>query len=230
MADALIVGVLQEGFERRAVGVDAVGPMVLAEQLLRLPCMLEAPWNRKARRCHLEGARDTASLRFLKGLEEVHGDPGMRLDRLALQRDDVHDRKDAGRAVVISLDRHVILEQPRDVRVSVLETIGRMRRQYRVDLTLDQHPAQALCRRRCQANAGRQIERYLFAAAGLVDARLNPLDAGKVDTVLINEEAKRRNRRSLRPFRQADPFAGEILWRADGAIAANIDRRVAEDA
>jgi hypothetical protein len=31
MTDALLVGVLQEGFERRAVGIDTIGPMIFAE-------------------------------------------------------------------------------------------------------------------------------------------------------------------------------------------------------
>src|ERR1700676_879898 len=192
--------------------------------------MLEAPRNGKARRRHFQGARDTPLLGFLKGLEEVHGDPGMRLDRRALQRDDMHDRKDAGRAVVFRLDGHVILEQLRDVRLAALETVRRVRRKNRIDLTLDQHPAQALCWRRCQANAGWQIERHFLAAARLVHARLYPLDAREIDAILMREEPARINRRGLRPFGQADPFAGEILWHADGTIAANIDRRMAEDA
>src|SRR6266481_3133370 len=70
---------------------------------------------------------------------------------------------------------------------------------------------------------------YFLATARLVHARLYPRDAGEIDAVLMREEPARINRRGLRPFGQADPFTGEILWRADGTIAANINRRMAED-
>jgi len=102
--------------------------------------------------------------------------------------------------------------------------------EHRIDLALDQHAAQAFCRRRRQANAGWQLERDLLAAARLVDARLDPFDAGKLDAVLMGKEPARVHRRGLRPFRQPDPLAGEILRRPHRPVAPHIDRGMAEDA
>src|SRR5215472_15646429 len=119
-AYALLGGVLQEGFERRAIGLDAVGEE-LAELRLGFGGGVVDPWHGKARRGHFEGARDAAALRLFEGLEEVHGDPGVLRQEIALHRHHMHDRENAGVAEIGFLDGAVIVEEAPHARIAALE-------------------------------------------------------------------------------------------------------------
>ena len=57
-----------------------------------------------------------------------------------------------------------------------------------------------------------------------------PVDRGEVDAVFVREQSSRIDRRGLRPFGHADALARELRRQGDAAIAADVDRRVAEHA
>src|SRR5687767_11302344 len=65
VADALLEGVLQEGVERRAVRLDAVGHQLLAGDVLRPPRQLVAPRDRQRRGGGAEHAVKAAALGLL---------------------------------------------------------------------------------------------------------------------------------------------------------------------
>ena len=226
MADALLVGVLQEGVERRAVGLDAVRHQLLADDVLHAPGELVGPRQRQGRAGAGKRPLDAPSPGFVEGVEQVHRHPRIALHDLALERDRVHDRIDAGLLDVFHLDVEIVRKQPRHVRMALLEAGRRMRRQRRVDLARNQHPAQTLVRRRRVFDALRQVELHLLQPARLIDAGLEPFDRGQIDAVLMLNKAARIDRRGLRPFRNADAPALEIGGRLHRAVAADVDRRM----
>src|SRR5260370_15913637 len=95
LADALLVGEGEEGLERPAIGLDAVGPEVLAEDLGDFLRARGEPGQWDARGVVFAQAREAPALGGLEGLEEVHGDPAVPVVDLAADRDRVHDREDA---------------------------------------------------------------------------------------------------------------------------------------
>ncbi len=96
-----------------------------------------------------------------------------------------------------------------------------------VQLAARQHLREALVGHRVHAHAGRQRELHFFDAARLVHACLQPGDRGEVHAVLVLQKAARVDPRGLRPFRNPDPLAFQILGAAQGR--SHVDRRVAED-
>src|SRR6478672_7140401 len=69
-ADALLIGILQESLERLAVRLDAVGEIILAQQLHSLARIFIAPRDREQRYRAVERAGDGAPFRFLESDEQ----------------------------------------------------------------------------------------------------------------------------------------------------------------
>src|ERR1044071_10245711 len=94
--DALIVAITAERFECRAACLDAVRERVLALRLHDLVGDCGDPRQRRARDGEVAQPLQAAPFGFIEGLVEVHRDPRMLLERRTPQRDQMHDRKDAG--------------------------------------------------------------------------------------------------------------------------------------
>src|SRR5439155_24437397 len=113
---------------------DAVWPETLAGERPPAPHMLGHPGQRSMRYADLRNALLAAPLRFLEGLEQVHGDPAVALVHGPAQHHHVHDGKDARLAEIIRFDLLIIGEQPLATRVA--------RRDCRVELAPRQHLAE----------------------------------------------------------------------------------------
>src|SRR4030081_2127703 len=111
-AGALLIGEGEERIERGAVLLDPVGPEVPPEDLLRALRVRGTPGDRVIRRVAVDRAGEAAALGLAKRGVQVHRRPGVALEHIAAQGDDVHDREDPGLAVVLLLDRAVVAEQP----------------------------------------------------------------------------------------------------------------------
>src|SRR5689334_13893707 len=133
LADALLVSEIEKGLEGAAIGLDAVGPEVLAEDGRDLLGPRRKPGQRNARGVVFAEPRQAPALGGLETLEQVHGDPAVTVVNLAADRDRVHDREDAGLAVVGELDGRVILEEPADPGLALLVSLRRMRGHHRVE-------------------------------------------------------------------------------------------------
>src|SRR5215203_6788532 len=96
MAYPLFMGVLQEGIERLAVGLDAVGPWIIPEDHLRPPRIFVAPGNWHRGRGDGLHARHAAILCLLKSLEQIHRNPRMAFHHITTDRDRMHDWKNSG--------------------------------------------------------------------------------------------------------------------------------------
>ena len=73
------------------------------------------------------------------------------------------------------------------------------------------------------ADAGGQLQLHLLRAPGLVDPGLHPLDLGEIDAVVVGEKAAHIDAGGLRPFRNADRAAFQVLRAFDPAVAAHVD-------
>ena len=78
-------------------------------------------------------------------------------------------------------------------------------------------------------DAGRQVEVDLFHAPRFVHTRLRPTDAVEPDAIIFGQEPADIDARRLRPFRNTDRPALQILRIAYAAIAADVDRGMAKD-
>src|SRR6185436_6791041 len=104
LADALLVTILKERVQRTPIGLETVGPEVVPRNCAPLLGMVRDPGHRHLRCADVGDAREALLLRFLERLEQVHRDPSVALVSLAPQDDDVHDREDAGLAVVLGFE------------------------------------------------------------------------------------------------------------------------------
>ena len=123
----------------------------------------------------------------------------------------------------------VVRKQAHDLAAGLRKGERRARRDRGVDLAACQHGGQAGIGPCLIADAGRQLELDLLVAAGLVDARLQPLDGGEIDPVMLGQKAAHVDACGLRPFGNPDGAALQVLGPADAAIAAHVDRRMAMD-
>ncbi len=151
----------------------------------------------------------------------------MLLERGTPQRDEMHDREDAGLLEEALLLGAIVGKQPHHLAVTLDERIGRTRRDRGIDLAAVQHRRQARLRPRRVAHAARQIERNFLGAARLVDARLQPLDRGEVNAIVLRQEAAHIDAGGLRPFRNSNRALVEVLGALDAAVGAHVDRGVA---
>ena len=144
--EPLLVVVAQESVEDGSVAREAVGPPVGPELRPRLLHRRQLPRQHGGqRRSHgeiLVGDRLCA----LEGLEQRLREPAVRLVDAAADRDDVHDREDAGALEVVLLGGHEVGEQAAHVVGPRVEGRGRARRVQRVDLAVRQHRRERLRR------------------------------------------------------------------------------------
>src|ERR1700753_2126359 len=100
--------------------------------------------------------------------------------------DDMHDRKDLGATVVVSLDRFEIRKHPVDVRRSFQKAGRRTRTDKRIDLAAGEHLRKiTIMRNRFQIDIGRQGNRRTLFAARIFRTALSPSDTVELDAIFV---------------------------------------------
>ena len=74
-----------------------------------------------------------------------------------------------------------------------------------------QHLGDAVILALLVTDARRQFEFDLLLTPRLIDAGLHPMDLGEIDAGGLGEKAARIDARGLRPFRNADALAFQVL-------------------
>src|SRR5262249_5298597 len=93
---ALVVGVTAKCLDRRPALLDAVGIRIGSVSGGNLVGNRRRPRQRDAGAGEVAQAVETAALGFVEHLEQVHRDPGMPFEHRPPDRDQVHDRENAG--------------------------------------------------------------------------------------------------------------------------------------
>src|SRR5262249_39790982 len=75
-------------------------------------------------------------------------------------------------------------------------------------------------------SSGGQLELDLLSPSRLAQSRLDPLDPGEVDAVLVGEHAAHVDSRGLRPLGNADAPAFQVLRFRNRGIFGEVNRRV----
>ncbi len=223
MSDTLVVGIAAECLERRQARFDAVGVGVGPVFCGDLVDHCRRPGERQARAGEIADEVEAAALGLVEHLGEVHRDPGVLLEGRAPHGHEMHDREDAGLLEEALLRGAEVRIEPHH-RLARSEEGGRSARgDHRVHLAAVEHGREAGIRPRLVLDARGQLERDLLGAAGLVHPRLQPTDLGEVDAFVLGEEAAHIDAGGLRPFRDADALALEVLRAPDAAVAADVD-------
>src|SRR5713226_1243734 len=136
VAHALLESEIDEGLQRLAVLLQAVGPEVLSEEALHALSIGREPGERRVRGGDIREPLDGAALGFLESLVEVHREPGVALQHLGLDDDYVHDGKNSCLLEIRRFDVLVVRKQAPD---SAAEGARRTRRKHGVDIPGEQH-------------------------------------------------------------------------------------------
>src|SRR5215467_1401560 len=135
----LLVHVLPDRAKRRAIGLEAVGPKVLAEDAPGLLDVVDQERQRQMQRVGVVEAvrRDITRLaeRPVKALRR----PRVLAIDVVADYHGVHDRKDLRTPVVVLRDLLVVGEQPNDMRGAAQKTLRNVERKERVELARRQH-------------------------------------------------------------------------------------------
>src|SRR5882672_3435584 len=113
VAHALLEREIDEGLQRLAVFLQAIGPEVFAEQRLHSLGVGREPGERSVRGGDVGETFDRAALRLLEGLVEVHGEPGVACEDVGSDHDHVHDGENTGFRVIGFFDAVLSARPPR---------------------------------------------------------------------------------------------------------------------
>src|SRR5258708_32726735 len=111
MAHALLMREAKEGFQRLAIGCDAVGEELVAEDMAHLARMFIGP-GQGDQAADIEHALDAEPPRRLESTVEIDRNPRVRFEDFPADGERMHDREDARRAHISLLDGTAVLEQP----------------------------------------------------------------------------------------------------------------------
>src|SRR6056297_453517 len=146
-------------------------------------------------------------------------------------RDDVHDRKEAGAPVVAGLGGLAIGHEASDADVACEERRGRLRGEKRVDVPVQQEILQRLSvPDRLNDHPLGEVERQPLAANARVERTGPPADGGQVDTVFVLQDSPHPEARRHLVFRNAYGPAAELRGRRDVRAFAGEEAVVAEGA
>ena len=163
--------VAQERLQHLAVGGKPIGPEVVAHELARGAQLLLDERQRHLRRRRVLERGQALRLRLREGLEHRRRQPGMLLDQLAADADDVHDRKNAGALEIVAAGRDRIGKQPADMGIVLASKTRRARRDEAVDIASLQELGDGRAGRRIlHVHARRQFDGDLLRPPGMLDA------------------------------------------------------------
>ena len=141
----------------------------------------------------------------------------------------MHDREHAGRLVVVALDAGPVAEQAHDAPVA--EARGGARRVDRVDLAGLEHRRQRLAvRGALDADRGRQVDRRLLDAPGLVEAAGHVGHAVDREAVVLGQDPADPDIGRELVLGHAHPSARQVGGDRAGAVGRDVDPRVAKRA
>ena len=227
---ALLVHVAADRLESRPVRLETIGPKVLAEHAPRLLDMVDQPGQCEPQRVGVIEAFDREIARFAEGAVDAARHPRMGAMNVLAHHHRVHDREDAGAAVIVLLDVLVVGKQPGNARRAVEEARGDIEREQRIELAGVEHLFQRLPGgKKVEPDALRQIQRDQRRLDEAVEPAHEPVHVLGSHAVVVLQHAAHEHEPGRAPLRGADPPALEVLRRLDAGVGADIDAGVAED-
>ncbi len=221
--------VIEEGLQHHPVGLQAVGPVVLAHQPLGRPHLLVQERQGDLGGGGVGQGRHGHPLGRIEGLEERYRQPGVLVHQGPAHAEQVHDRKHPGAFEPVGGRRLGIGEQPADVRRALEEARRRAGRDQAIDLAGLQHARQGLAGGGgVDAHAVRQVESGLLDPPGLLLAALHPPDVRRVDAVVVEQDGPGPDIGGELVLGDADPAALQVLGAFDPLVGADVDGGVAE--
>src|SRR5438477_2974618 len=213
------------------VGGEPVWPPILSHRLPQFLDLRDLPRQHGRQRGSRVEILVNDALRADKRLEQRLRDPWVCVVDVAADRDGVHDRKNAGLAIIRAFDGDVIFEQALDGTGPAPKGRRYARGVHRIDFSVGDHPRERL--RRCDTRdleLRRQIELELLLATRLLLASDEVIDADRIDAVLVLQNTANPYRRGHLVFGRGDALAGQLFWLPDPALGGHEDARMAEEA
>src|SRR6185437_3618284 len=155
--------------------------------------------------------------------DQIGRHPGIFVDDLLADDGNVHDRKDAGLAEIRDLHVLVVREQAHDALVAFEKQPRNVGRQHRRNFALRQHDIEPLAGRRhldAQILGGREFDVLL--------ALDHPDALAMRHAVMLFENAAHPDVRGGLEIGAADPFADQVLRRADAGIDVDEGKAMAK--
>src|SRR2546428_5011833 len=227
---ALLVVIAQEGVEHMPVRCKSVRPPILSHRLQHFLDLRDLPRQHGRQRRGRVQVLIYDALRADKRLEQRLGDPWIRVVDVAADRDGVHDRENAGLAIIRAFDGNVIFEQPLDGTGPAPKCRWYACGVHRIDFSVGDHPRERLRRSDTRdLELRRQIELELLLATGLLLASDAVFDAGRIDAVLVLQNPANPYWRGHLVFGRGDALADQLLRLLDSTPGGNEDARMAEE-
>jgi hypothetical protein len=229
-AQALLDQIALERLERRPVRLDPIRPGVITEYELLTLKGIEQKWHRVPRNRLAGQAVEARILGRKQRLVNALRQPWVPVMDLGPENDDVHDREDPGAFEVLQLPLGVVLEQSPQRPGSVApEAPRRARHHERVNVAADERCLQRpVCGDGLNADPARYRQRQPAAAPALCRSCGTPRDRVVVYAVIVTEDAAHPDRGRHLILRHRDPASVQVTGITDGAIRAEIYRRVPE--
>src|SRR5579863_10248255 len=157
--------IAQERVEHMAIGLEPIGPPIVAELAPRFLDMRHEPRQHRLIGFLVAELLVNLALGGDESLEQGLRDPAVGLVNLALDRNGMHDREYPRLAEIGALDLDIILEEPLDRAGLAIKRRRRMRRLDYVDLAGRDHGRKRLARTdRFEPEFRRQVEGDLLFA------------------------------------------------------------------
>ena len=206
IGQAVLMGVLQQRLDGRAVLLDAVRdtsprPMIACSSSIIGCSQANDAFGEPSVGQQVVGVFLGAAERLV----ERQRHPRIAIVDVAADHHRVHDRIDLGAAVIVLLHLGVVRKQPPHLRRAAAERQRIVRRHQEVDLAALQQIAELGAGRRLrEADVGRQL------AAETVGAALHPFDVARLDAVFVLQQPAHIDRGRHAVFRHAAALALEV--------------------
>ncbi len=191
---------------------------------------MDQPGKRKAQRVRVVEPVYRYIPRLAKGPVDAPGHPRvLSIDILAHHRR-MHDRENAGAAVIILLYLVVVRKQARYARRAPLEHRRNVDRKQGVELAALQHLLQRLIpRQKLNFDFLRQLQRNQRPLCRSRQPADEPLHILQLHAVLVLQHAVHEDRGGRTELGGSHPFSPQILRPPDAPIGSYINTRMAED-
>src|SRR5271156_6743450 len=167
----------EEALERAAVGLQTVGPEIVAYQAARRLYLLLDKGQRDFRRRSVVETGERDLLGSLERLQQRNRQPRMSISEAAAQTDHVHDRKNPRPFEPIDGGRLRIGKETADVWMSFAKAKWCARPDHRVEFPGGQHPGNRFAAGSVlKAHAGRRAHGDFFDPVGIFIAAAHPND------------------------------------------------------
>ncbi len=149
----------------------------------------------------------------------------MAFEQWPLDRNEVHDWKNAGATKIIGLHFDMVRDEANHVGMAGNKTLWRNCRQDRVNFASEQHIVERLVGSAHEPDVG-QIDAEVDVAARLVGAGLHPFDLFELQADVVHQVAARINSRGVSKVGISDAPAAKLFERVDAAAFLDVERRM----